>query len=273
MKKKILLFSATLGIAYLGITAYAGGPAGAALNRTGSDGATASCTGGGCHGASGATTTGSISITDKATFTPVISSKYLPGKTYIVKVSGNNSSLNKFGFQATVTKGDHSLAGSVLTTASGTIARTVGSTKIVEHTSALSGTAGAFSTEFEWTAPAKGAGTVTFYGIINAVNGNGNTTGDEPSMGITTAFTEDLTSGIGSASVSASAKIYPNPCTDVLRVEAAGSMNVFISDLGGRQLISTSAQNDIDVSSLQQGSYIIRLDNGAEQQVSMFIKK
>ncbi|HTN18681.1 MAG TPA: choice-of-anchor V domain-containing protein [Chitinophagaceae bacterium] len=274
MKKKFLLFSATLGIAYLGLTAYSSGPAGSSLNRTGSDGAAASCAGGGCHSASGTTTTGMFTLTDKATSTVVSSGKYVPGKTYVVRLSGaNTSGLNKFGFQATVTKADKSLTGTLTTTATHTISRTVGSTKIVEHTAVLSATGSALTVDFEWTAPAKGAGTATFYGIINAVNGTGNVAGDEPSMGFTAAFTEDVTSSIGASATALQTAIYPNPCSDVLHIEAQGNITVSISDLGGRQLISTSAQKDIDVSALQPGSYIIRLDNGTEKQVSMFIKK
>lgn len=215
-----------------------------------------------------------FTLTDKATATVVTSGKYVPGKTYLVKVAGTNSSgLSKFGFQATVTKADKSLSGTLTTPTTHTIARTVGSTKIVEHTAILSATGGALTVDFEWTAPAKGAGTATFYGIINAVNGTGNASGDEPGMGFTAAFTEDATASIGSAGTQSQTAIYPNPCTDVLHIEAAENIKVSVSDLGGRQLISTSAQKDIDVSALQPGSYIISLDNGTEQQVSMFIKK
>ncbi|MBL7713385.1 MAG: T9SS type A sorting domain-containing protein [Chitinophagaceae bacterium] len=277
MKKKFLLFCAALGIAYIGLTGYASGPAAspAALNRTGAAGSTANCSTGGCHSASSSSTTAVIEMADPASPSVKVT-KYIPGKTYLMTIRGISTPAKpKFGFQVAATKSDNSNAGTLTATAASTGTHAISGINIIEHRAALaaSPSAGNYTVNFNWTAPVAGSGTITFYGIINAVDGTGTTANDLPSNGTTAAFSEDLTSSVGTIGTVMATNVYPNPCTDMLHIEARGNMRVSVSDLGGRQLINTTAQKDIDVSGLQPGSYIIRLDNGTEQQVSMFIKK
>ena len=280
MNKKILLFSATLGIAYLGISSYSGGPAGSgAGNRTGSGGSSASCSGGGCHASISGTLLSSFVLKNKATSATVTDGKYTPDEVYIVTFACNTSTtgLPAFGFQAAATKDDNTNAGTITASAPNTIKRTVGSVGIIEHSSRISSTStGVYSVNFEWKAPSKGAGNVTFYGIGNAVNGDGGTNGDLASAGTTTKLTEAVSSSIASVSTT-EMNIFPNPCSTVLNIEGANiggkEFSVFITDISGRNMISTTTQKSVDVSSLAQGSYIIRIDNGATQQTSIFVKK
>lgn len=281
MNKKILLFSATLGIAYLGITGYKTGPGGASLNLTGSSGSGASCGGSGCHSASSgktiALTGGPIFLKVKSTSVPVTNGKYIGGTTYVVTFSGTNSTpLPKFGFQIACVKSDKTSAGTLTATATNTVKRTLGGVQIIEHTAALpqGSLPGTYNVSFDWTAPAAGTGAVTFAGIFNAVNGTGDQSGDEPSNGLTQVFNEQPAS-IGEIKNEIASKIYPNPCTNVLNIEAAGSAKFMatVYDLAGRVVIAPAHQSNIDVSALTSGVYLLRLNTEDGQQTATFVKQ
>ncbi len=279
--KKILLFSATIGIGSLALTSYSGGPAmSGAGNRTGAAGSTANCSTGGCHAASSTATTAFIEIAEAATPTVVVSSgKYTPGTAYIVTIRGiSTPSRPKFGFQVGVTKSDNSNAGTLSAIpSSGTMVHAAGTINVVEHSMALnaSPSAGSYSAKFNWTAPAKGAGTVTFYGIINAVDGTGSTSGDLPSNGSTGVFTEGTPASIAAASVNSTVKIFPNPCSNFLTVEglSAKTFTARVADLAGRVIINAQSEGTIDVTALQNGIYVLTLTTDAGRQTSTFVKQ
>jgi hypothetical protein len=277
MNKKILLFTATLGFAYLGITSYKAGPANSGVNRSGAGGTTASCGGSGCHAASSAKTTGTFALRVKSTGALVTNNKYFGGVAYTVTLGGTNTSLlTKFGFQIAATKADNTNAGNLVATATNTAVRTVTSIKIGEHTAALpAGTLpGVYTVTFDWTAPPVGSGPVTFYGIINAVNGTGDASGDEPSNPLTQVFNE-TTASINENASNIANKIFPNPCSNVLNIEANTSSKLMttIFDLAGRQMIAPSHQTSIDVSALVPGVYVLRINTEEGQQTSTFVKQ
>lgn len=280
MKKRVLIFTTVLGMTYLGITSYQDGPAKAGLNRTGAAGTIASCANGGCHTGAGTPLAGAIAIRDKASSSIVTDGKYIPLKTYVVTLACNTASMGlpKFGFQAAVTKADNSSTGTLTATAANTIVRTVSGVKIIEHTTPI-GTlvTGHYSVEFEWTAPDKGAGNITFYSVGNAVNMDGSTSGDQPSNGITATYAESGTSGISAVPDAIQAKIYPNPCTVMLNIESAhaGSKDysITIADLTGRRVLSTITQGSVDVSALTPGVYLLQINNGMIQQSATFVKQ
>lgn len=274
MKKKIILITGSLAIAALTFSSYSTGYGGGGGNATGAAGSTVGCTP--CHGSTTTATMGNITVIDKSTSMPV--TKYTAGVTYQVNFTGTNSaSLPKFGFQVAVTNSSSASTGTLIATStSNTAVRTVGAIKIIEHTSSISGvTAGAYNISFDWTAPVAGTGTVTFYGVLNAVNGNGgDDTGDDPSNGTTTVLTENSTS-IASLKSSVASKIFPNPCINVLKIELKneGNFNAQVMDISGRQLLETSNQKAIDVTSLSSGVYFIKITQGNAQQVASFVKQ
>ncbi|MDD6781353.1 MAG: T9SS type A sorting domain-containing protein, partial [Bacteroidales bacterium] len=62
---------------------------------------------------------------------------------------------------------------------------------------------------------------------------------------------------------------YPNPVQNYLRIEGAtADATCTVYDLQGRALLHSAAQH-IDVTTLQQGSYFIKINN----QIIKFIKK
>ena len=97
MKKQILLFTLTAGMVSAVLMSSSGGAANGGLgNRTGAKGSTANCSGSGCHGAASTATTATIRV-DSAGGVEV--TKYVPGMTYTVTVTGAHASNNRFGFQ------------------------------------------------------------------------------------------------------------------------------------------------------------------------------
>lgn len=280
MNKKLLLFTATLGIAYIGLTSYSGGPAtSASLNRTGAAGSSANCAGGGCHAASSTGTSTFIEMADPATPSVKVT-KYTPGKTYLMTIRGTSTPARaKFGFQVAATKSDNTNGGTIAATASGTGTHTISGIKIIEHTTALaaSPSAGSYTVNFNWTAPAKGAGTITFYGILNAVDGTGSSSNDLPGNGVTAAFTEDVASGIATVSGNENISIYPNPCTATINIaglENAGKeFKLSVWNLSGREVLGATALTSLDVSHLPQGIYILQLNDGTTSKHISFVKQ
>ncbi len=73
--------------------------------------------------------------------------------------------------------------------------------------------------------------------------------------------------------------LYPNPCTDVMNISYAENGNEYIfeiTDLSGRNCdIAANAENQMDVSGLSQGTYLLKMTNTETNKVSVkqFIKK
>jgi hypothetical protein len=153
-KKYVLLLPLVCFVAYISLTSSSGGVAG---------GSTSGCS---CHGAVNASTLVSIS--------GLPSGGYTNGAIYSVTVSVTN---------ATIVPSPTQKGGFSLSSSSGTFAATAGtSTNVaateINHSSAKTAIAGTASWTFNWTAPSTGNSNVTFNLAGNAVNGNGNTSGD-----------------------------------------------------------------------------------------------
>ncbi len=108
---------------------------------------------------------------------------YTPGQTYALVLGVQRPGQMRWGFEITALKASNN-------TAAGTFVSTTALTRIVSlsgrsyvEQTTLNGdgtfagqTEGAWT--FNWTAPAAGAGTVTFYAAGNAANGDFSSTGD-----------------------------------------------------------------------------------------------
>lgn len=195
MRKTTFVYLIALCAGTLMICSYAGGAGGHNIEGTGAEtglGNSAGC-GRGCHTAATTTT-----VTLELDSAGVSTTRYVGGMTYKVRLTGKNTSttsLPKFGFQI------GSIVGAVATTTpvnAGTwtapfptntkyVAPKAGKfvVGIVEQTApitATSGTGGNGTTyvqTFNWTAPVAGTGTISFWAVINAVNGTGGDSGDK----------------------------------------------------------------------------------------------
>lgn len=282
--KRILLFSLSAGIIALTFSSYSNGPfQGGAGNRTGSAGTSASCSGGGCHDANSANTTAGIGLLTLSNG-PV--SAYTPGVTYKVQViGGNTTGLPKFGFQVSCAKqsATSTKAGTFANATNIAVRNATGSMPVVEHTAPLAGNVAggqaAYITSFNWTAPAKGTGTVRFYVTLNAVNGNGSVTGDQPATTTPLDVPEAPSSSIASVE-RLHLSVYPNPTTDELHLQLNGADDclVHVFDISGKVASSqsvtvTNGSASINTSRLRAGNYYVLLQQGSQQYGATFQKQ
>lgn len=232
MKKKLLIssvFFVITGIALEGFYSQVYTfPNGAPDKVSGSPADGKTCTS--CH--AGTATTKAGLITSNAG-----PGGYDPGKTYTITATVSYAGRSKFGFEVSPQSQAGALQGTMVVTNS-TATQLVGSNKYITHKSA--GTTGTDSKTwtFNWIAPAKGTGTVTFYGAFMASNNNGATTGDIVYTS-TLTIPENITTGMEDQVVSgADVRIYPIPAKNHLTIEytlaANEKVEVLLSDLQGR---------------------------------------
>jgi uncharacterized protein (TIGR03437 family) len=164
--------------------AFVGGPD---PRKTGAPG-DSTCAEAGCHvGTAIDSGPGTVTITYAGGTT------YTPGARQRVTVRVEDPNQRRWGFQATARLSSNASAGQA-----GSLDSTDANTQVicedgrvkpcrdaapvqfVEHTEAgtRNGTTGGVNFEFDWTAPAAGAGPVVLYVAANAANGNGTNAGD-----------------------------------------------------------------------------------------------
>lgn len=71
--------------------------------------------------------------------------------------------------------------------------------------------------------------------------------------------------------------VYPNPVKELLTITAAKNVRFTVTDLSGRKVKASDVfqmNNQVDVSELEKGTYLIRLESGSGKQViRSFVKK
>ncbi|WP_107038634.1 choice-of-anchor V domain-containing protein [Brumimicrobium mesophilum] len=207
-------------------------------DRTGSPLSAATCAA--CHngGAFGA----SISMQLLDNGVPVTT--YTAGNNYTIEYTVSGSS-NGFGFQGGALTSANAAGGSFSSPSAGAQTVSISGRPYVEHLG-LS-TSGTF--QATWTAPAANTGSVNFYGIGIAANGNGGTSGDQvtapQSMTITESVQPSLT--------------YPgNPfCSDEMSQapQVIGVSNGTFS--AGSGLVINAVNGEIDVAASTPGMYTV----------------
>lgn len=281
MYKKLTIFIITLLFGGFVLSSYEHGPAyEAGLNRTGSTGGAANCSGSGCHSPNDPSTIVAVQVKD-ASGTAV--THYAPGSTYTVTISGHNTTteeLKEFGFQVSAVKTTAATQAGTFTAIASTNIRVtaVAGIQIAEHKKPLDQTStNTYAASFKWTAPAAGSGSVTFFGILNPIADDGDkpghasenpvkkTTDDDnedndddnddndddelgasyPNVSPNLVLTEgQAAAGVATTGLANAVSCYPNPCTDVLNVKiaygATGSYEVAIYDLSGKMVASAT---------------------------------
>ncbi len=274
MKKKILLsVIAGIGI-FVTLTSDSSGPG---ANRTGSKGGAIGC--GTCHGSSATTGVGIAFILDSAG-TPV--TRYKAGMSYTLKMIGTNTTtliLPKFGMQLSMVSGSGTTAANAGTFSglpAGVASHTTSAINILEHTMRLSPATGTGSTgttyevDVTWTAPAAGTGTVTAWGVINAVNTS--PSGDDPGdkwNGAHTSFAELVNTSDVQNVAANQVKIYPNPVQDVLHIDGYNG-EVVIHDIYGR--VVASGRGEINTAQLLPGFYYVSYFVNGGKEIHTIIK-
>ncbi len=193
MKKNIALFTTLLVIAYLTLTSYKKGAATHGFDCTGAETSNnAGCYSGGngCHSTSAHAT---IAVSIELDSAGIATTRYVPGMAYTVTIKGiNNGTTTQkaFGFQMgciqdTISQASPVNEGTWITanlpvSTHYMAASTSYAVNLVEQsasTFSTTGTGGNGTTyvkTFSWIAPAAGTGYISFWGVLNAVNADGN---------------------------------------------------------------------------------------------------
>lgn len=246
---------------------------GAPSGRTGSPGDGVTCNSGSCHSGPAVTDQAATITSD----VPV--GGYVPGTTYNITATATKAGVIEFGFQLSPQNASGTKLGSFVTPLpAGTQfanPNTGLANKYVTHTS--SGTAGTGTKTWtvQWTAPAPGTGTVTFYGAFNFTNSGNNSSGDVIKT-TTLVITENTTVGINEADGGSEGfVVFPNPANEIINVSfylsEAASVTAEIFDINGRIVKRTENVNlypgrhELKFNAhdtMETGLYFIRLNDG-----------
>ena len=265
MKSKKLLFSTLLmlgGVAtYITMSSNSQGIMGKS---------TVGCGGGGCHGAMSTNTNMLLQGSGN-----MLTNQFTPGTLYnITVVMGSSTAKPKFGFDIEAS------AGSISTPAP---ANTMVMGNEIHHTSPFTGTvlgtASGTTLTFSWTAPpaATAPASITFDVSANAVNGNGNTAGDEWNKASFT-FTKAAPAAVSNFE-STQFNLYPNPATEYLTINTDATIqSVKAISLTGSMInltVSKLSNNEyrVDTKTLATGAYVLLINDGKSTSHKKFIKQ
>lgn len=280
MKSKILytLFAMALGAALF--LNNAGGPG--AVSRTdvtNSPLSSGNCNE--CHG--GGNFAPAVTATLLENGTPV--TQYKPGEDYIfrLKITANNGTPSRYGFQAVALRGESNQnAGTWDSPPSGTQLTTLNNRVYFEHSSPR--TTNSF--DIKWKAPTTGSGAVRFYASGNATNGDGNSTGDvAASLAAPLLIAEASTSAAFEVpALPATINAYPNPVETQLnlqiQIKESGRYLLTVHDMTGKtlqhktiQLLNGDNLESLDMSNLAAGHYAVRLTDGKRVATRTVVKQ
>ena len=268
-------------------TGYSGGPGNNGVFATGSPTSSGSneITCAECHSGGNFGTSVKVEVFKSGTTTSPIT-QYNPGQSYDVRVTVTTSlsvpSGGGYGFQMTAMKNTtKTQAGTFGTPPSGMRVLTANNRQYAEHTTKSSSN----TFKIAWAAPAQGTGNVLFYASGNAVNGNGDSSGDKPSDNFTTISERPVgTSAEENVPQKAEFALFPNPSSGQLLVsvanETSSSVRLTVFDLLGRQVqqedlgafMGTKMQV-LNIQNLAKGTYFMRLQNGNQTQTKVFTKE
>jgi hypothetical protein len=240
--------------------------------RVGSPGET-TCNTSGCHvGNSLNAAGGSITIS-----APTLTNwQYFPGAVYPISVTIARAGCPIFGVGFEALRSTGANAGT-LTAGVGTTLKTAtilgnSRTNIVHTLNGGTSSTGSKTFTFNWTAPAAGTGTVTFYAAGNATNGNGSTSGDF--IYTTSQTVTESATGIEEGLIASSIAIHPNPIVDNInlsfQLKSNENVTVRIFSMEGK-LVETAVQeklqsgkhNLVIPAPTQKGVYLLELDHSS----------
>jgi len=287
MKKSYLLtiFFLVAVFATINVNTIKSKPQSAPADSSGAPVSNATCAKSGCHGGPVQTNTAStLTILDIGTgnpTTPLNSSfAYTPGTLYNIAF-GLTSSTGRYGFQIVPLTSANAMAGSfTVTSASTTQINTLSGRQYMGHKSANT----TKNWAFKWTAPAAGAGAVTFYYSYNTADNDGEVTNDVIYQGSVTI--SELSTGIADINDKVSSlNIFPNPISNEFGV----SFNLNEANMVSSQLYSLDGKlsrvlinekmgagdfnQQFDAGDLAAGIYLIKLNVGDASITKKIIKQ
>jgi len=266
-----------------GYTNVSGAPAGRAASPFDFGGL--ACNASGCH-------TGFPLTSRPGWITSTIpGSGYVPGQTYTITATAVSSPNRvRFGFEISPQTSTGANAGQMIITNTTTthfvIAAAPNSTRWITHTltgSSAAATPGIKAWSFNWTAPASGTGTVTFYGAFNSANNSNSSIGDS-------IFTSQLvvpenpTEVLEEARENFSFSVYPVPADENLfvrlRTNDTSLPAIELTDISGKIIRKISDVEsastpeytlNVNTSDLDSGIYFIRVIHGSSVAVRKIV--
>ncbi len=286
MKKRILLFTAIAGMTYVTLSSNSGGATTGGNFRSGAKSTSTTCGGAGCHGTGGGPTV--VITVDSAGGVPV--TKYSPGKTYTIKITGTGTSQPKFGIQFAVVSGTGAAqvsTGTLGTLPSTVMKHTAGGLDYVEQMGAITATTpGTYTVQIPWTAPTSTTlGDITMYCTINAVNGGGSADVLDVSGNVSKVMKMNmLPNSVATAVQNMEVKAFPNPATNNMNLQLdnaqPGTYSVQVFSLGGKVVANenitvTTANNTLNLNTgnWAAGTYMVSVENNGSRKVIPVVKQ
>ncbi|MBL4655286.1 MAG: T9SS type A sorting domain-containing protein [Bacteroidia bacterium] len=212
--------------------------------RTGAPGET-TCSG--CHG--GASGIGGTIDFDGG------SSKYIPGQTYTINVTGESGTKN--GFEMVILRdSDDTNIGSITTTnTTNTASVTAGSRTYISHKNAD----GNNTWSYDWTAPSSDEGSITFYLAVNKADGNGSSFGGSGDLIYTNTLS--ITPAIVCSTAMFTVTTGQSDATCNTGNDGSGAVTVTGGTSSFTYIWSNGATTQM-IDSLTQGNYTVTITDG-----------
>ncbi len=272
-KNTLLLFSLLFAITCL-LLSNASGPGNVQnTDRTGGPLSPGSCDISGCHGGGDFGTAVQLTLVDEAGDTI---REYVPEAAYTLKVAISASGAEGYGFQAVaIVDADSTGAGAFGTPPAGMQITDLNGIGYAEQSTRASSS----NFEIDWTAPAEGTGSVSFYAAGNAVNANGSTSGDDSEITSTT-LSEAIVSSLHDI-VQFELQLAPNPAAKFIRIEwsqkqARPEELRIISTSGqsfyARNVANVSSSLEIPLENYPAGIYLVQISSADGIQTEKFLK-
>lgn len=192
-------------------------------------------------------------------------SGYKAGRDYTARLTITaGGSPGGYGFQMVAMDASGNSVGT-WTTSGNTQIADIGGQSYVEHSDIIQESV----INLNWQAPDADLGALTFFYSANVVNGNGGTSGDsgtnsstviefDPTLSTETELVENV-------------KFFPNPASDMINVTNHNSDTFTIYNVQGILIKQGNLNYDqINISELNPGMYVVKLDN--QKEISRFIK-
>lgn len=197
---------------------------------------------------------------------------YTPGSTYTITLSTPDANTSKMGFQMTSETPAAKVGAWIITNTSRTQLKGAAT---VTHTGPGTDPIGTpNSWTIDWVAPVAGTGTLNFFAAVNASDASGGNGGDL--IYVTQLTVNESNVGLAENFDIAIGNIYPNPATNMIRLDAPTSSEIRIFDNMGRNVMSFTANNDaltIDISALNNGIYYMNISLDGQLTSRSFIKR
>ncbi|MBL7973374.1 MAG: T9SS type A sorting domain-containing protein [Candidatus Kapabacteria bacterium] len=231
---------------------------GAAPGHTGSPGdSLKNCTV--CHGGEAKVKTGWIA-------SDIPPTGYEPGKIYFISATNTETGATRLGFQVSPQDDKGNLLGTLLRTDTvGT--QLVGNDKYITYTENGIAGVGTRTWKFGWKAPAKGTGTVVFYGAFNS---NADNHKENDKTFISTLSVPEFGSAISGVTTTQEytpLTVFPNPASNLLNIShlIPYGTEVELFDINGKSIMRATTPI-VNISSVPPGKYFLRC-NGATSDV------